>query len=454
LLQYLRNQARLTGTKEGCAEGDCGACTVVIREPGQEAVRAVNSCLLPLPRLQGCQVWTVEGLASAAGPHPCQQAMVDTLGSQCGYCTPGIVMSLAEASHRTDLDAPWKLEDQLCGNLCRCTGYRPIRAAAAMVASTQPSDPIAEALAQPNAHRPALDYQAKGHRYIRPDSLQGLLAARAAHPGAKWIAGATDLGLDITKHDASWPVLIDVTGAPELSGIQPTNDGHRIGAATRLTDLEHWASLHHGPIARMLRFFGARQIKHLGTLGGNLCNASPIGDMAPVLLAMGATVELAGPQGTRSLALDDFFVAYRVTALNPDEVLAAVFVPALTPTQRTWAYKVSKRRELDISTVAAGLFVQLDGADVQLARFAFGGMAATPARARKAEAAVVGRPWTQGAADAAAAALADDFSPLDDHRSSAWYRSTVAANLLRAFYRESQRQPTPTDYPSGTVEIG
>lgn len=455
LLQFLRVHRRLCGTKEVCAEGDCGACTVILLDPdalGGPALRAVNSCLILLPMVSGRRVWTVEGLADS-GLHPAQQAMVDELGSQCGYCTPGIVMSIAEAAHRDDLDSDWKLEDQLCGNLCRCTGYRPIRDAARKVAATHPDDALARALKEPGASLGAAWAEEASGAYRRPKTLEGVFSAFVDLDSPRVVCGATDLGLDVTKRRNDWTDVIDLSAVEELRGIRPIDGGWSIGATVRLSDLERWAETELPPVARMLRFFGARQIKHMGSIGGNLCNASPIGDLAPILLALGATAVIAGPEGERRVALSDFFVAYRKTALGDSEILAAIEVPEVPDDARVVAYKVSKRRELDISAVACGLYVRVSDGTVTEARFGFGGMAATPSRAANAEEAVVGQPWSQATLDRAAAALSTDFSPIDDHRGTAWYRSTVAANLVRAFFAETstERMPALPDYPSGTV---
>jgi len=444
ILQYLRRERRLTGTKEGCAEGDCGACTIAVQRG--DRLESINSCLVPLAQLHGLRAWTVEGLG---GQHPTQIAMVERLGSQCGYCTPGIVMSLVEACHRTDLDAPWKLEDQLCGNLCRCTGYRPIREAARAVAGTCPSD----GLLGPTTRAEAFDGQCHGTRYRRPTDLDEALRVLARHPDIRIMAGSTDLGLRMTKHHEQWPDLLDVTAIDALTGEHVEQDVWVLGAAIRLSHLESRAEQLCPPIARMLRFFGARQIKHQGTLGGNLCNASPIGDMAPVMIALGAEAVVASSRGTRHIPMDQFFTGYRSTALEPGELLVAVRVPLPPPSARCVTYKVSKRRELDISAVSAGLYCEVVDGRVQSARLAFGGMAATPARARQAEAALNGQPWPGVAVEAVVGALAGDFTPMSDHRGSAAYRQRLAQNLVRAFLEEPQPMPGLEDRPVGTVEI-
>lgn len=460
LLGWLRAHRGLTGTKEGCAEGDCGACTVAVldpRAPGGPTYRAVNSCLVLLPMVHGQRVVTVEGLAAADGtPHPAQAALSQALGSQCGYCTPGVVMSMFEACYRRDLDEPWKLDDQLCGNLCRCTGYRPIREATHQVAGQAGDDTFRAALATASAPPAAdLDYRAGDQRFVAPASLPALYAALEAHPGAPVVQGGTDYSLGITKRFEAPPLVISLEQLEVLRSFEDHGTHWWLGAGLRLADLERASRGVLPPLERMLRYFGARQIKHRGTVGGNLANASPIGDLAPVLIALGAEIVLASSKGERTLPLDEFFVGYRQTRLFPAEIIRAVRVPKL-PAEgvRASAYKVSKRQELDISTTSAAFYVRTDaGGGVAEVRLAYGGMAATPARARAAEAALLGHPWTHEAVERAAEQLARDFRPLDDHRGSAWYRRTVAANLLRGFFLETTHVPYPrhTYRPTGTV---
>ncbi len=464
LLRYLRDEAHLTGTKEGCAEGDCGACTVAVVEPGSDGkptYRAVNACLLLLPMVQGKRVYTVEALKRSGQAHLVQTTMAEKLGSQCGYCTPGVVMALFEAAYREDLDAPWKLDAQMCGNLCRCTGYRPIRDAARAVAGVVPDDDFARALKAASL-RPedmALSYQAGEQRYFNPTSLDELWEVFDAHPkSARIVVGGTDLSLEVTKRHAEPRVLVSLEGIASLRGVSDLADGTgwRFGATTPLTDLEAWAEGHLPPLDRVLRYFGARAIKSRATVGGNLCNASPIGDLPPVLMALGATVVLASRGRERRLPLEDFFLAYRKTALAPSEVLAAVEVPRPSADAYVCAYKVSKRRELDISAVAAGFYVETDAqGTVTKARLAYGGMAATPARARKAEAALVGQSLNAQTVKAAAEKLAEDFTPMSDHRGSARYRALVARNLLVGFVEETKKARAPKlPHPhTATVEV-
>jgi xanthine dehydrogenase small subunit len=457
LLEYLRFHLHLTGTKEGCAEGDCGACTVAVLDaeaPGGPTYRAINSCLLLLPMLHGQRVYTVEALKRDGVHHPVQESLVQHLGSQCGYCTPGVVMSLFEACYRTDLDAEWKLDDQMCGNLCRCTGYRPIRDAAHEIAGTRPDDHFGRMLAGAHPEDRGLAYEAGGQRFFQPTSTEALLDLMQANTEHRLVGGATDLGLEVTKRFTRFPCLISLGAIAELRRVEPIEGGWAIGAAARLSDIEVAVRDALPPLARMLRFFGSRQIKHGATLGGNLCTASPIGDTPPVLLALGATAIARSHAGERAIPLDDFFLSYRETALQPGEVLVRVEVPSPPPDARVGAYKVSKRRELDISAVSAGMLVRVDGEGrTAEARIAYGGMAAVPKRARHAEEALVGRPWDHETVVGAAIALARDFTPITDLRGSAWYRATVARNLLIGFFEETceERVPHLPDRPSGTV---
>jgi xanthine dehydrogenase small subunit len=459
LLNFLRQDRGLTGTKEGCAEGDCGACTVVVldRDPdGQPLFRAVNSCLMLVGSLAGQRLVTVEGIAEGETLHPVQQAMVDELGSQCGYCTPGFVMSLFEANYRRDLDAAWKTDDQLCGNLCRCTGYGPIRKAFEATAGKGVGDRFDLLLNRPIEPLTAAELSNSSGDYVRPVDLAGVFAASAAHPDFRLVAGATDLGLEITQRGARPRCLIDLQAVVELNGIEVTEDGFSIGAAVSLADLERFAENRLPTVHRMLRFFGARQIKHRATLGGNLANASPIGDLAPVFLALDATLQITGPGGARSCSLDAFFLAYRETALAAGEILTRIDVRRPDADAFHGAYKVSKRRELDISAVACAFNVAVDDLGiVRSARLAFGGLAATTKRAERAETALLDQPWDAAHVDAAARALEDDFAPLSDHRGSAWYRRTVAANLLRGFFLETRDESCEKlgDRPTGTLVL-
>ena len=447
LLRYLRDRAGLSGTKEGCAEGDCGACTVAVLEndrSGERRYRSVNSCLLLLPMVQNKHVYTVEGLKQAGAPHLVQQQLTENLGSQCGYCTPGVVMALFEACYRRDLDEPWKLDAQMCGNLCRCTGYRPIRDTAKAISGVHPNDHFAAVRARVTPGSMALDYQRSGQRFVTPGSLPELFKVLEQNPTARLVHGGTDLALDITKRFLEPPFLISLEALPELRELSEGPGCYRIGGGVTLADLEDFSAGRLPPLERMLRYFGARQIKNRGTVGGNLCTASPIGDLAPVFLALDAEAILLSKSGERRVALRDFFTAYRTTALRPGEILGRLEVSPPNADTRVAAYKVSKRRELDISTVSACFAVEVDAtSQVTAVRLAFGGMADRPRRALRVEQQLLGQDWTEASVEAALPALDSELTPLSDHRGSSTYRRLVAKNLLRGFFHETQSARMP-----------
>src|SRR4051812_27712463 len=337
LLQWLRAN-ELTGSKEGCAEGDCGACSVAMAERdarGKRCFRAINSCLVPLPLMAGRDIITVESVAREQ-MHPVQRAMVENFGSQCGYCTPGFVMSLFEAYYRKDLKTAAQLDEQLCGNLCRCTGYRPIRDAAAdALAARNGADHFDEQLRTAKTKLSAARYTFAGEKFLRPTSLVRLFQMMAENPEARLIAGATELGLDITKKFQRFPVLISLEAIPELKAITSTESEWNVGAGTTLTCLDEALGAEYPELRTMLLLFGSRQIRNRATLGGNLVTASPIGDCAPVLLALDARVVLASAAGERTLPLEQFFVSYRKTAVQAGEVLKSVIVPRVASEVRS-----------------------------------------------------------------------------------------------------------------------
>ena len=434
LLDYLRTHG-CTGSKQGCAEGDCGACTVAIVDRdalGQPTYRAINSCIALLPMFAGREVVTVDGLTEGAKLHPAQSTMVEHYGSQCGYCTPGFVVSLFEAHHRTDCKSPAKLSDQLCGNLCRCTGYRPIRDAA-LATVAQPANDIFQArLAEPLAPLGGLDYVAQGERFFRPTSLTALFALMAAHPTAQLVAGATEIGVELNKKAKAFPLLISTEAVPELTQIVETPSAWRVGAGATLTNVEQALGAEYPSLQKMLAVYASRQIRSRATLGGNLATASPIGDSAPLLLTLDASLLLSSAGGDRTVALKDFFTGYRKTVLRADEVIREIIVPRGAP-GRTDYFKVSKRREMDISIVAGAFRVACNVAGtVTEARLAFGGVAATPVRALKAEAALVGKKLASAVAEVAAV-LRTEFSPIDDVRGGAEYRRGLIVSLWEKF---------------------
>jgi xanthine dehydrogenase small subunit len=419
LLTWLRERRGLVGTKEGCAEGDCGACTVVLAQlnaAGELEYLPVNACLLCLGALEGREVITVEGLES----HPVQRAMVDCHGSQCGFCTPGFVMALY--AHYKSAD-PIALPDAIAGNLCRCTGYRPILEAGER----------ARRLAEPATE--AADDKARGARlaalprettqlggFFNPLTLDGLAGYLAAHPQAAILAGGTDAGLWITKQHRDLDEVAYVGRVAELKTLTEGSSAIEIGAAVTYAEAFEALARLHPDIGELLRRLGAVQVRATGTLAGNVANGSPIGDSMPVLLALNSTLVLQRGKEVREVGLDDFYTGYRKSVLQPGEFIRSIRIPKLAAQARFAVYKVSKRFDQDISAVCAAFHVQNDKA-----RFAFGGMAAMPARARKAEAS-----YSRGL-EAACAALAEDFQPLTDQRASSWYRLTAAQNLLRKF---------------------
>jgi xanthine dehydrogenase molybdopterin binding subunit/xanthine dehydrogenase small subunit len=447
LLEYLRNNGR-TGTKEGCAEGDCGACSVAIVEmtpDGRAVYRAVNSCLLPVCLLAGREVITVEGIGCPKRLHPVQASMMSHYGSQCGYCTPGFVCSLFEGYYRDDLHSANELDEQLAGNLCRCTGYRPICDAAAEAFSRRAAhgdDPFAARLQQEGAMPGGVNYDCDGEKFFRPVSLAELFRLLSAIPDAKLIAGATEIGLEITKRHRKFSTLISTEAVVELKVVECTPQEWRIGAAVTLTEIGDRLGREFPMFADMLRVFGSRQIRNRATMGGNLVTASPIGDSAPVLLALDGGVVLASSGGERTLPIGEFFTAYRQTSLQPGEILKTIIIPrgASQPqlARKSAWFKVSKRREMDISTVAGAFVLDLDSQNViRHARLGYAGVAAMPVRARKTEAALIGKIWEDATLRATLPILGSEFTPISDVRGSAGYRSGLIISLLEKFYFDS-----------------
>ena len=454
LLDWLRRTGR-TGTKCGCNEGDCGACTVALLDAdhlGRPAWRAVNSCIALLPMFADREVMTVEGVAAADGAlHPVQEAMVKHYGSQCGYCTPGIIMSMFEGYYREDLRAPWQIADQLCGNLCRCTGYRPIRDAARetllcpgvkICAARASCDPHARRLLGERPAVPPCRYERGEESFLRPGSLGELLSIVRRDPAALLIAGGTEIGVEINKQQRACPRLVSVEALAELREIRSDPDAWHLGAAAPLTAVEEALGEEYPSLGKMLWLFGFRQLRNRATLGGSLATSSPIGDAAPVLLSLGASLRLVSEeQGERTLPLDEFFTGYRRNALREGEIIRAVVLPR-RGVQRAEFFKVSKRREMDISAVSAAFCLECDeNGIVTDARLAFGGVAATPARARRAERAQLGRTLPEALA-AVLDALGEDFTPLTDRRGSAEYRRGVVRGLWEKFVRG---EPGPQD---------
>ncbi len=464
VLQYLREDEGLCGTKEGCAEGDCGACTVTLAEPdpaGGIRYRPVNSCIMFVPALDGKQLLSVEHIGGPdGGLHPVQQAMVEHHASQCGFCTPGFVMSLATLHMAGETPDRPAIVDALAGNLCRCTGYRPILdAARSALAAPRPPDPAAAAalrarLAALDTEAETLDCAGAGRRFIAPRSLTELTDILAREPTALILSGGTDVGLWVTKQHRDLPLIVSTERVAALRRIERTDAHLVLGAAVTYADaMESLAALHPA-IAGLVRRIGSRQIRERGTIGGNVANASPIGDMPPLLLALDAVLILASAQGVRRLPVESFFQGYRTTALRPGEVLAAIEIPRPAADVRLGVYKVSKRFDQDISAVCGAFALRLDGARVASLRIAYGGMAAVPRRAIAAEERLTGSLWTRESVMVAMDDIDESFAPLSDMRASADYRKLVARNLLLKFYLEyaaEPRAPRPLrlDIPEG-----
>jgi xanthine dehydrogenase small subunit len=453
VLDWLRGEEFASGTKEGCAEGDCGACTVVLGDAadGHMRYRAVNSCLVMMGQLAGKHVLTVEGLADSDGtPHPVQQALIDTDGSQCGFCTPGFVMSMFAFFHSGEsADDDATIHDMLAGNLCRCTGYRPIVDAVKRAAASG-GDRFAggeKAAVAALATLPSGGaYEGASQSFHAPRSLSDLLDLREAHPDAYLLSGGTDLGLLVSKERRALGTVIHVSGVDELKYVRRTETHLEIGAAATYTDALPEIEALYPSMATMIRRIGSRQIRNLGTICGNIGNASPIGDTPPCLIALDATLVLnSAAGGRREIAIEDFFLDYRKTDLRAGEVIEAVRIPHMADHQTFHVYKVSKRFDQDISAVLGAFRLGLGGDTVTDARVAYGGMAATPKRAPGCEAALVGEPWTSETAATAASAVASDYAPISDFRSSADYRSTVAGNLVRRLHIQTTAADTLTE---------
>jgi xanthine dehydrogenase small subunit len=439
VLNYLRRNLGRCGTKEGCASGDCGACTVVLAEPegGQLRYRSVNACLTFVSALHGKQLITVEDLKQNGQLHSVQQAMVDCHGSQCGFCTPGFVMSMFCLQKNGEEYQREQAQQALAGNLCRCTGYRPILAAAQQACGVKGEDSFDRGQRQTverlQAIRAATPLEAAGKRCLMPQRIDELAVLYQQHPQAKLLAGGTDLALEVTQRHQDVPLMIAIGQIEALKQVSWQGERLTIGAGAALSDLYPLLEKYHPAFGELLARFASQQIRNQGTLGGNIANASPIGDGAPMLLALDTMLNLRCGDVRRELPLHDFFLGYRQTALQPGEFIESIVLPATAPADfRAW--KVSKRLEDDISAVCGAFNLRIEHGMIRSARLAFGGMAATPKRALLCEQQLVGQPWRRATVERAVQALAQDFTPLSDFRASSGYRLLVAQNLLRRYF--------------------
>jgi xanthine dehydrogenase small subunit len=422
LLDWLRETRQLTGTKEGCNEGDCGACSVMVTDAS--GAKALNACILFLPQLHGKAIRTVEGMSGPDGAlHPVQEAMIEHHGSQCGFCTPGFIGSMVTAHRqgRTDFD------DALAGNLCRCTGYAPIiRAAEAAAEKPVPvwvKDSAPEVAISP----------------LCPESADELAAWYLANPNGTLIAGATDVGLWVTKQLRELGQIAFLHRCHDLQLIEDQGDRLRIGAGVTMAQLHPVLKEHHPSYAEMVRRYGSEQVRQAATIGGNIANGSPIGDNPPALIALGATLHLRKGNVRRELPIEDFFVAYGKQDRTEGEFVEAVTLPKIAASLR--CYKLSKRFDQDISAVCGCFNVEVNDGKITAVRIAFGGMSGTPMRATKTEAALLGGNWNEAIIESAAKAMAEDFAPMSDMRASAEYRMKIAQNMLRRYFAQLSGAP-------------
>lgn len=461
VLDLLRERG-LTGTKEGCAEGECGACSVLVARPGVNKPTdwvAVNACLVPAAALDGQEIITSEGLATVGEPgtrptlHPVQEEMAVRGGSQCGYCTPGFICSMASEYYRPDRCAHGESADtgdahdaehgpngfdlhSLSGNLCRCTGYRPIRDAAFAVGEPTEDDPLAQRREQDPPAPVATEYTQDGTTFLRKDTLAETLQLLRERPDAVVVAGSTDYGVEVNIRSRRAECVVAIDRLPELRELRVESDHIEIGAAVTLTEIERRLDGDVPLLAELFPQFASRLIRNSGTLGGNLGTGSPIGDSPPVLLALEASLVLADADGERVVPLAEYFTGYRQSVRRPDELIRAVRIPLpLSPV--TAFHKIAKRRFDDISSVAIGFALDIEGGIVRKARIGLGGVAATPIRALATEAALEGKPWSAETVDAAARVLRGEGTPMSDHRASSVYRSAMLGQSLLKLYAQT-----------------
>jgi len=464
ILQYLREDQYRTGTKEGCAEGDCGACTVVLGElkEGRLQLKAVNACILFLPTLDGKILFTIESLKHYCDthPHPAQQSMVECHGSQCGFCTPGFVMSMLALYKRLTKPTQTEIADSLSGNLCRCTGYKPIIDATNKmydhptqdgdssvlhkVAGTAP-DPAEQALIE-QLHgiqrQKMMVLESSDRTYAAPVNLQQFAQRYEQNPEALILAGGTDIGLWVTKQQRQLNEIIYLGGIDELKQIEPSDSHIQIGAAVTLTDAFDTLQKEHPELTELFRRFASMPIRNSGTLGGNIANGSPIGDSMPVLIVLDTVLVLRRGEEQRELPLEDLYIDYQKTALQSGEFVESIRVPKKQGSVQVRTYKIAKRYDQDISAVCAAFSITHINGKIEGIRVAFGGMAATPKRAVQTEKALLGKTWDESTVQTAMTALEKDYRPLSDMRASAAYRMKVAQNSLYRFFLET-RPETP-----------
>ncbi|MBK6837513.1 MAG: xanthine dehydrogenase small subunit [Bacteroidetes bacterium] len=449
VLNYLRNSSDHKGTKEGCAEGDCGACTVVISEiteTNKLKYTAIDSCLVFMPMLHGKQLLTVENLKADEKLHPVQQEMVDKNGSQCGYCTPGFVMSLFALFKENKQASQDDIRDALTGNLCRCTGYRPIIEAASSACAQGNTDhfskmekEVIQKLKLIHSENNALCHTSSEQSYFQPTSIPEALKILSEHPDALLIQGATDVALRVTKKHELLPKILDLSAVSELKTTEDKGTEIRFGSGMSLEAVKENTEHTFPALYKMLAVFGSRQIRSLATLGGNLGSASPIGDTLPVLIALNARIELQSPSGKREIPMNEFVIGYRKTQKQANEIISAVIIPKMNKDSIISSYKVSKRKDLDISTVSSGFCLKFKNEEISEAILAYGGMAEKTKRATSAESFLIGKKWTRENAEKAGEFVYSEYTPLSDARSGAEFRRLAARNLVLKFWDETHQ---------------
>ena len=454
VLQFLREDLRRKGTKEGCAEGDCGACTVVVAELNHDgddvSLKAINSCIQFLPTLDGKELITVESLADGDVLHPVQSAMVTAHGSQCGFCTPGFVMSLYALYETNEDPGRQAIDDALAGNLCRCTGYRPIIAAATEMYSAPRPPAIDRAAPLKKIQRKgSLRIEHKGRTFFAPANADEFAAALAENPAATILAGGTDVGLWVTKQHRELSSVIYTGRVADICDVKTSDTHIDIGGAATLTEAIPSIVQHYPGLDEMFRRFASPPIRNAGTLGGNIANGSPIGDSMAALMVIDTSLVLRCGEVEREISLNDFYHDYMVNDLQPGEFVSRILIPLPSDDARVSSQKWSKRFDQDISAICTAFRLVLDNGKVASFRMACGGMAATVRRATKTEAAISGKAWSSDTVDAACAKLSEDFAPISDMRASADIRVIAVQNLLRRFYAETQNDNLETVYTYG-----